>query len=115
MRLHHRDGGLWAHLGWMLTGRTMHNKSADLLPYVPDLRKDKLHVWISQWHWVPITAQGVIILVAGGWQYPLWGIFLRTVIGLHSTWLGELCHPYVGIATVSDRGYVQKHVSGWLC
>jgi len=23
----------------------------------------------------------------GGWRYVLWGIFLRTVIGLHSTWL----------------------------
>jgi len=33
-----RDGGLWAHMGWLLTGQTMHNHSADLLPYVPDLR-----------------------------------------------------------------------------
>jgi len=82
-----RDGGLWAHMGWILTGRTMPNSSADLLPYVPDLRKDKFHVWISQWHWVPITALGVIIFVAGGWPCLLWAIFFRTVIGLHSTWL----------------------------
>jgi fatty-acid desaturase len=38
------DGGFWSHMGWILTGRTMHNNSADLLPYVPDLRKDKFHV-----------------------------------------------------------------------
>jgi fatty-acid desaturase len=82
-----RDGGFWAHMGWILTGRTMHNKSSDLLPYVPDLRKDRFHVWISRWHWVPITTLGAIIFVAGGWQYVLWGIFFRTVIGLHSTWL----------------------------
>jgi hypothetical protein len=82
-----RDGGLWAHMGWILTGRTLHNNSAELLPYVPDLRKDKFQVWISRWHWMPITAVGAIILVAGGWQYALWGIFFRTVIGLHSTWL----------------------------
>ena len=82
-----RDGGFWAHMGWILTGQTMHNKSSEILPYVPDLRKDRFHVWISRWHWVPITALGAIILVAGGWQYVLWGIFLRTVIGLHSTWL----------------------------
>jgi fatty-acid desaturase len=107
-----RDGGLWAHMGWILTGRTMHNKSADLLPYFPDLRKDKLHVWISKWHWVPITALGAIILAAGGWQYLLWGIFFRTVIGLHFHLAGELCHPYVGIATVSDRRYIQKQLLG---
>jgi fatty-acid desaturase len=82
-----RDGGLWAHMGWILTGRTLHNNSAELLPYVPDLRKDKFHAWISRWHWVSIIAVGAIILVAGGWQYVLWGIFFRTVIGLHSTWL----------------------------
>ena len=82
-----RDGGFWAHMGWILTGQTMHNNSSELLPYVPDLRRDKFHVWISRWHWVPITVLGAIILVAGGWQYVLWGIFFRTVIGLHSTWL----------------------------
>jgi fatty-acid desaturase len=59
----------------------------DLLPYVPDLRKDKFHVWISRWHWVPIVALGAILLIAGGWPYLFRGIFFRTVIGLHSTWL----------------------------
>jgi fatty-acid desaturase len=82
-----RDGGLWAHMGWLLTGHTMHNDSADLLPYVPELRKDKFHVWISRWHWVPITVLGAILLAVGGWRYLLWGIFFRTVIGLHATWL----------------------------
>jgi stearoyl-CoA desaturase (delta-9 desaturase) len=81
------DGGIWAHMGWLLTGNTMHNNAAELLPYVPDLRKDKFHMWISHWHWVPITLLGAIILAVGGWQYVLWGIFLRTVVGLHSTWL----------------------------
>lgn len=82
-----RDGGLWAHMGWIMTGQTMHSGSAELLPYVPDLRKDKFQVWISRWHWVPLTALGGILLVFGGWQFVMWGIFLRTVIGLHFTWL----------------------------
>jgi fatty-acid desaturase len=82
-----RDGGLWAHVGWLLTGETMHNDAANLLPYVPDLRKDKFHVWISRWHWVPITVLGFVLLVLGGWRFLLWGIFFRTVLGLHSTWL----------------------------
>jgi len=65
----------------------MHNKSQELLPYVPDLRKSNFHVWISRWHWVPITVLGLILLVSFGWQYVMWGIFFRTVIGLHTTWL----------------------------
>ena len=43
-----RDGGFWAHMGWILTGKAMHNKRDSLLPYVPDLRKDKFHVWITE-------------------------------------------------------------------
>jgi len=82
-----RDGGFWAHTGWLLTGRTMHNDSANLLPYVPELRKDRFHVWISRWHWVPIAVLGVVLLAVGGWKLLLWGIFFRTVLGLHSTWL----------------------------
>ena len=82
-----RDGGFWAHTGWIITGKAIHNKSQELLPYVPDLRKSKFHVWISKWHWVPISVLGLILLVSLGWQYVMWGIFFRTVIGLHTTWL----------------------------
>jgi stearoyl-CoA desaturase (delta-9 desaturase) len=81
------EGGLWAHVGWLITGQTMHNDAAHLLPYVPELRKDKFHVWISRWHWVPITILGLLLLAFGGWPYLFWGIFFRTVLGLHSTWL----------------------------
>lgn len=81
------DGGLWAHMGWIMTGKAMHNKIENLLPYVPDLRKDKFHVWISEYHWVPLTVLGFVLLAVGGWQYVMWGIFLRTVVGLHCTWL----------------------------
>ncbi len=81
------DGAFWAHVGWLLTGQTMHNDSAALLPFVPDLRKDRFHVWISKWHWIPITVLGLALLAIGGLPFLLWGIFFRTVLGLHSTWL----------------------------
>lgn len=98
-RLHHQntdregdphsphDGGFWSHMGWILTGQTMRNNAKDLLPYVPDLRKDRFHTWISRWHWVPITVLAVALFAAGGLRCVLWGIFFRTVLGLHSTWL----------------------------
>ena len=81
------DGGFWAHMGWILTGRVIHNNNSSLLPYVPDLRKDKFHLWISKWHWVPITVLGLVLLAVGGWPYLMWGIFFRTTLGLHITWL----------------------------
>ncbi len=82
-----RDGGFWAHMGWIMTGRAIHNNSSEVLPYVPDLRKDKFHTWISRWHWVPMVVLGLIVLAVGGVSCLLWGVFFRTVMGLHATWL----------------------------
>ena len=82
-----QDGGFWAHMGWIITGQAMHQNTAELLPYVPDLRKHKFYMWISKYHWVPITALAVITLGLGGLSVMLWAVFLRTVLGLHSTWL----------------------------
>jgi stearoyl-CoA desaturase (delta-9 desaturase) len=64
----------------------MHQNTAELLPYVPDLRKHKFHMWISKYHWVPITVLAVITLPFG-LSVMMWAVFLRTVLGLHSTWL----------------------------
>lgn len=81
------DGGFWSHIGWLLTGQTMNNDADQFLPLVPDLRKDKFHLWISRYNWLPNTVLAVILYFVGGWPCVLWGIFLRTVVGLHSTWL----------------------------
>jgi stearoyl-CoA desaturase (delta-9 desaturase) len=82
-----RDGGLWAHMGWIMTGKAMHNSTKELLPYVPDLRKDKFQLWISEWHWVPLAVCGIALFAVGGLPFLLWGVFMRVVVGLHSTWL----------------------------
>jgi fatty-acid desaturase len=82
-----RDGGFWAHMGWVITGRTLHNDTGLTLPYVPDLRKDRFHIWISKWHWVPFVVLSVIVFSIGGVSCLMWGIFFRTVMGLHATFL----------------------------
>lgn len=82
-----RDGGFWAHMGWIITGRAMHRDRSELLPYVPDLRKDKFHLWISNWHVVPTVLVAVVFYAIGGWPWVFWGVFVRTVMSLHFTWL----------------------------
>jgi len=80
------DGTWWAHMGWILMGKSMHHDTTTLARYVPDLAKDKFHVWITKYHYVPMIVLGVILLAIGGLPFLMWGIFLRTVIGLHATW-----------------------------
>ena len=68
-------------------GRAMHRDRSELLPYVPDLRKDKFHLWISKWHAIPSIVIAVVFYFIGGWPWVMWGVFLRTVVSLHATWL----------------------------
>jgi len=82
-----RDGKWWSHMGWILMGESLHKSTDDLARYVPELRKDRFIVWLSKWHWLTETILGLGIAYFGGWNYVLWGIFLRTVVGLHATWL----------------------------
>src|SRR5271155_192295 len=98
-RIHHRysdhegdphspvDGKWWAHMGWILFGKSMHHDTTTLAQYVPDLAKDKFHVWITKYNYVPIIALAIILYAIGGLPFVFWGIFVRTVVGLHATWL----------------------------
>ena len=90
-----RDGGWWAHTGWILFGESLHAQTGVLARYAPDLYRDRVHVWLSKYHWLFLVLSGVA-LFAGGWHWGgwrnavgmvLWGVFLRVTVGLHSTWL----------------------------
>jgi fatty-acid desaturase len=82
-----RDGKWWSHMGWITSGKAMHRSTEELAPYARDLVSDRFHVWISKWHWVPLTVSGFLILAVFGWQVTLWAVFLRVTLGLHFTWL----------------------------
>jgi sn-1 stearoyl-lipid 9-desaturase len=82
-----REGTWWAHAGWILSGAGLHHDSVVLERYVPDLTRDRVHVGLSRWHWTSNIAVGVGLLAYGGIPYVLWGIFFRTTVGLHATWL----------------------------
>jgi stearoyl-CoA desaturase (delta-9 desaturase) len=82
-----REGTFWAHMGWILMGEGLHHDAAVLARYVPDLSKDRFHVWLSNWHWLTNVVVGLGLLAYGGIPYVLWGIFFRTTVGLHATWL----------------------------
>ncbi len=94
-----QDGTWWSHAGWIVSGRALHSETALLGRYAPDLTRDKGHVWLSKYHWLPLTVSGILQLIIGAALAPaghavlgafsmmLWGTFLRVVIGLHATWL----------------------------
>ena len=82
-----RDGKWWSHAGWILVGNALRQDAYTIDRYVPDLAADKFHVWITEYHFVPTLILGTALFAIGGWPFLLWGIFFRTVMGLHATWL----------------------------
>ena len=90
-----REGGWWAHTGWLIWGKALHAQTEILNRYVPDLSRDRFHIWLSKYHWIPLVASGGLLFglgwIWGGWANAvgmlLWGAFLRVTLGLHSTWL----------------------------
>jgi stearoyl-CoA desaturase (delta-9 desaturase) len=82
-----RDGTWWAHAGWIFRGPAQNHDRETIERYSPDLLKSGFHVWISRWYYLPLVVLGLALFFFGGWSVFLWGIFLRTVVGLHATWL----------------------------
>lgn len=93
------DGSWWAHAGWILSGRALHSETALLGRYAPDLTRDPVHVWLSKYHWLPLTVAGFLQIalgaalaapghrLVGAIGMVLWGTFFRVTLGLHATWL----------------------------
>ena len=82
-----REGTWWAHMGWIVSGEGLHHDASVLARYAPDLVRDPVHVALSKWHWTSNVIVGLALLAYGGLPYVLWGIFFRTTVGLHATWL----------------------------
>ena len=90
-----QEGTWWAHMGWLITGRALNTQTEALAHYAPDLANDRVQVWLSKYHWVPLTLLGIGLLLVGtltggiraGVGLFLWGVFLRVALGLHATWL----------------------------
>jgi fatty-acid desaturase len=100
-----RVSGFWAHIGWIMFGEAHHNDTARMGRYAPDLMKDPFYRWLTTYHWVPLTVLGFSLLAIGGWGLVNWAIFLRVVLGQHSTWLvNSATHMWGGrrFATTDD-------------
>jgi fatty-acid desaturase len=82
-----REGTWWAHIVWMLVGDAGYCNLEECGRYAPDLVKDRFHVWLSKYHYVPLITLGVVLLLVGGLPFVLWGGFFRVTMGLHATWL----------------------------
>jgi len=91
-----KPGFFWAHMGWILKGTAQDHDEATLKRYVPDLLKDKFHVLLAKYYYIPLVLSGFILFAIGGWSMVLWGVFVRVVFGWHSTWFVNSATHFFG-------------------
>lgn len=93
---HSPIGGLyWAHIGWIFRGTAQNQTMETMERYAPDLTKDKVHLFMNKYYWVSSVMLGAVLFFGGmfiggfemGFGALLWGVFVRTLMGWHSTWL----------------------------
>jgi stearoyl-CoA desaturase (delta-9 desaturase) len=82
-----RHGTYWSHMGWIFRGTAQHNSPATMERYSPDLMRDPFLVALDKYYWVPTVLVAAGLVAIGGVSMLLWGIFLKTVVGWHFTWL----------------------------
>lgn len=82
-----RNGTYWAHIGWIFKGTAQVQPQSAIRKYSPDLIRDPYLLFIDKYYWATSIVVGAILFAIGGWTMMFWGIFLRTVMGWHFTWL----------------------------
>lgn len=82
-----RNGVIWSHIGWIFKGTAQRQPDAVVKKYAPDLLRDPYLGFLDRHYYLTsVVAAGILFLV-GGWTMVVWGIFLRTVMLWHFTWL----------------------------
>jgi fatty-acid desaturase len=82
-----REGGWWAHMGWILKGTGQQYSEETMWRYAPDLMKDRFHSVTNRIYFIPLILSGILLFAFGGWSMLFVGVFLRVTIGLQATWL----------------------------
>lgn len=82
-----RNGSYWAHMGWIFRGTAQNQPETAVQRYSPDLVRDPVLRFLDKYYYVTPIVAGAILFAIGGLPMVLWGIFMRTVLAWHSTWL----------------------------
>ena len=80
-----KDGFWWSHVGWILCKLDMGPREMERR-YAPELVADPVHRVLNRLHVFPNILLGFALFALGGWSWLIWGMFVRLVVGLNTTW-----------------------------
>lgn len=82
-----RKGFWWSHILWILYPREPFFGYESYKKLAPDLEKHSYYRWLDRNFLLLQIPFGLLLYGLGGWSFVVYGMFLRTVLLWHSTWL----------------------------
>jgi stearoyl-CoA desaturase (delta-9 desaturase) len=77
---------MWAHFLWLFGRENFLSDYDKYKRYTPDMVRDKVLMFLNDYHIVPTFFLAGLLYWMGGWPYIVWGIFVRSVMVYHATW-----------------------------
>ncbi len=82
-----RRGFWWSHMLWLVYPQTDVFNPEQYGRFAPDLTQQAFYRWLDRYFLVLQLPLALLLYILGGWPFVLWGLFVRTVLVWHSTWL----------------------------
>jgi stearoyl-CoA desaturase (delta-9 desaturase) len=98
-------GFFWAHCEWLLQKNEWVPTAAEKARIAADLINDPIYQLLDRSNVQLQILLGLVLFVAGGWSFVIWGIFVRLVLMYHTTWLVNSAAHMFGYRTykTNDR------------
>lgn len=82
-----KRGFWWSHMLWFLYKRPEFFNYESYRQFAPDLDRDPFYRWLDRYFLLLQIPLGVLLYCLGGWSFVIYGLFVRSVLLWHSTWL----------------------------
>ncbi|MBE9167288.1 fatty acid desaturase [Pleurocapsales cyanobacterium LEGE 06147] len=80
-------GFWWSHMLWLFYHREPFFNYESYKKYAADLERYAYYRWLNRNFLLLQIPLGLLLYALGGWSFVIYGMFLRTVLLWHSTWL----------------------------
>jgi stearoyl-CoA desaturase (delta-9 desaturase) len=82
-----RRGFWWSHMLWLFYQSEEFFNYSCYKRFAPDLDSDHYYRWLNRNYLLLQIPFGLLLYGLGGWDFVIYGLFLRSVLLWHSTWL----------------------------
>ncbi|MGY2779221.1 sn-2 palmitoyl-lipid 9-desaturase [Thermostichus sp. MS-CIW-23] len=98
-----RKGFWWSHILWLIYHREEFFNPEKYFAFAPDLARDPFYRWLDRYALLLQLPLAAILYLLGGWSFVVYGIFVRTVLLLHCTWLINSASHFWGYRTFESN------------